>query len=102
MPLREKELRKLFLMRKIINFYILNRNKMEQFNLKRYLKNPNEIVVTRSGANVRIVCTNRKSKDPRHIVALIDNIDCEEMFAYTKYGKIIPNVNSSYDLFFKN
>lgn len=31
---------------------------MEQFNLKKYLKNPNRKIVTRDGRSMRIVCTD--------------------------------------------
>ena len=38
----------------------INNNKMKQFSLKEYLKNPNQKVVTRNGEKVRIICTDRK------------------------------------------
>lgn len=37
-------------------------NKMKQFSLKEYLKNPNQRVVTIGGEEVRIICTDRKTK----------------------------------------
>lgn len=35
-------------------------NKMKQFSLKEYLKNPNQRVVIIDGEEVRIICTDRK------------------------------------------
>ena len=35
---------------------------MEQFNLEKYLENPNRKIVTCDGKSVRIVCTDRKFK----------------------------------------
>lgn len=50
---------------------------MEQFNLKKYLKNPNRKIVTRDGKDVRIICTDKK-----------------------EYGKISETINCIDDLFF--
>lgn len=35
---------------------------MKQFNLEEYLKNPKRKVVTRDGRDVRVICTDRKTK----------------------------------------
>ena len=50
---------------------------MKQFNLKEYLENPKEEVVTREGDPVRIICTDKKwdtecSHSGCSIVALVD------------------------------
>lgn len=44
---------------------------MREFNLQKYLENPNQKVVTRAGRNVRIVCTNRRGLNVKPIAALI-------------------------------
>lgn len=44
---------------------------MEQFNLQKYLENPNRAIVTRDGKNVRIICTNKSGLSAKPIVALI-------------------------------
>ena len=47
---------------------------MEQFNLEKYLENPNRKITTRYGdREVRIICTDRKGKRP--IVALMVDMD---------------------------
>ena len=53
---------------------------MKQFNLEEYLANPSKKVVTRDGRSVRIVCTDRKSKNNRPIIALIEDFGGEENF----------------------
>lgn len=78
---------------------------MKQFNLEEYLINPNKKVITRSGNEVRIVCTDRNVeyygvKYP--ILALVkypnDN-NREGVIVLTKEGKAY-NFNSDADLFF--
>ena len=78
---------------------------MKQFNLEEYLKNPSKKVITRSGNEVRIVCTDRNAeyygvKYP--ILALVkypnDN-NREGVIVLTKEGKAY-NFNSDADLFF--
>ena len=78
---------------------------MKQFNLDEYLKNPSKKVITRSGNEVRIVCTDRNAeyygvKYP--ILALVkypnDN-NREGVIVLTKEGKAY-NFNSDADLFF--
>lgn len=74
---------------------------MRQFNLEEYLANPNKKVITRSGNEVRIVCTNRKSENCP-IVALIQDStdDFEDAHYYTIYGKWVIGGDDSMDLFF--
>ena len=74
---------------------------MKQFDLKEYLANPSRKVVTRSGRNVRIICTDKKGYD-YPIVALIENKleGFEGVLYYTKNGEYIANESSMNDLFF--
>lgn len=74
---------------------------MKQFDLKEYLANPSRKVVTRSGRNVRIICTDKKGYDCP-IVALIENKleGYEGVLYYTKDGKIDNKDSSNADLFF--
>lgn len=74
---------------------------MRQFNLEEYLANPNKKVITRSGNEARIVCTNRKSENCP-IVALIQDStdDFEDAHYYTIYGKWVIGGDDSMDLFF--
>ena len=74
---------------------------MEQFSLEEYLKNPSRKVVTRSGRNVRIICTDKKGYD-YPIVALIENKleGFESVLYYTKDGEYTANESSMIDLFF--
>ena len=74
---------------------------MKQFDLKEYLANPSRKVVTRSGRNVRIICTDKKGYD-YPIVALIENKleGYEGVLYYTKDGKIDNNDSNNADLFF--
>ena len=72
---------------------------MKQFNLEEYLKNPSRKVVTRDGRSVRIVCTDRKSKQDFPIIALIEGFDGDEDFlSYPRDGKL-PGCKNI-DLFF--
>lgn len=57
--------------------------KMEQFSLKKYLKNPDRKVVTRDGRDVRIICTDRKGKCPIVGLAKADD-DSENLFQLEK------------------
>lgn len=76
---------------------------MKRFNLDEYLKNPERKVITGTGRNVRIVCTDRRNtKCP--IVALIEDEDKdnpEEVRTFTKDGNwSITGDETPIDLFF--
>ena len=61
---------------------------MKQFNLEEYLKNPKKRVVTKDGRSVRIICTDRKSKNDYPIIALVEGFEVEEdFFCYPRDGK---------------
>ena len=74
---------------------------MKPFNLEEYLKNPEKKVVTKSGLNVRIICTDRKDLN-YSIVALIENqfTKGESVLYYTKEGKIFTDSLNDADLVF--
>ena len=74
---------------------------MEQFNLDKYLKNPNCKVVTRDGKSVRIVCTNRLGEN-YPVIALVNNENSEICCSYTTFGKLYTDKNRDceLDLFF--
>ena len=74
---------------------------MEQFNLDKYLKNPNRKVVTRDGRSVRIIWTNRLDKS-FPVIAHVNNEDFEICFSYTTFGKSYIDQDKDYklDLFF--
>lgn len=69
---------------------------MEQFSLEKYLENPSRKVVTRSGHNVRILCTDQRGNMP--IVAIIEfeTLDGVQMF----YSDGKNESHREYDLFF--
>lgn len=69
---------------------------MEQFNLEKYLENPSRKIVTRSGHNVRILCTDQRGNMP--IVALVEfeTLDGVQLFYHD--GK--NESHREYDLFF--
>ena len=73
---------------------------MKQFSLEEYLANPAKKVVTRSGKDVRILCTDAKGDFP--IIALIDELtdNCIYHSVYTKDGIHKTNIIDSKDLFF--
>lgn len=73
---------------------------MKEFNLEEFKKDPSRQVVTRRGKTVRIICTDRKGKQP--IVALIV-IDREEFaYYYNKNGFLSSKQKESdFDLFFE-
>ena len=72
---------------------------MKQFNLEEYLANPSKKVITRDGRKVRIICTDRKSKNDYPIIALVEGFEGEEdFFCYPRDGKW-PSCESI-DLFF--
>jgi hypothetical protein len=69
---------------------------MEQFSLEKYLENSSRKVVTRSGHNVRILCTDQRGNMP--IVALVEfeTLDGVQLFYHD--GK--NESHREYDLFF--
>ena len=73
---------------------------MRQFDLDKYLKNPNRKVVTRDGKSVRIVCTDMIGTPyPILAVCRVDTThDCD--YSYTLNGKHNLDVDSRLDLFF--
>ena len=72
---------------------------MKQFNLDEYLKNPSKKVVTRDGRSVRIVCTDRFSKDYT-VLALVMTDNQEDVYSYTENGQYLRNRINNMDLFF--
>ena len=74
---------------------------MKPFNFEEYLKNPSKKMVTRSGYNARIICTDRKDAD-YPIIALVsrESIEKESTLYYTKEGRFYVNGLSESDLFF--
>lgn len=75
-------------------------NNYKHFDLEEYQKNPNRKVITRSGRNVRIICTDKR-KDDYPILALcsMDN-GSEHCYSYLPNGKRYLIEDSSVDLFF--
>ena len=71
---------------------------MKQFNLEEYLKNPSRKVVTRSGKNARIICTD--AKNVYSVVALIAEDKSERVETYLKDGRYNEGRQSYDDLFF--
>lgn len=72
---------------------------MKQFSLKACIERPYRKIMTRNGRNVRIICTNRLDEN-YPIIALLSNKDSEDLFSYTKDGKLYKNQNDDRDLFF--
>ena len=74
---------------------------LKPFKLEEYLANPSKKIVTRSGKDVRILCTDAKGDFP--IIALIDELtdNCIYHSVYTKEGHVKPyDIPTRYDLFF--
>ena len=69
---------------------------MEQFSLEKYLENPSRKVVTRSGHNVRILCTDQRGNMP--IVALVEFETLDGVQIFYSDGK--NESHREYDLFF--
>lgn len=69
---------------------------MKQFSLDKYLKNPNQKVVTRDGRNVKIHCTNYYSNQP--IIAEVEGVDYSISFYLN--GRFLSTEESMNDLFF--
>ena len=76
---------------------------MKQFSLEEYLKNPSQKIVTRDGREVRIICTDFKSKMNKSVIGLIKEIDNEDhVYYFTEKGRynLPENEKSFKDLFF--
>ena len=77
---------------------------MKEFNLDEYLKNPSQKVVTRDGREVRIICTDFRSKMNKPIIALIkeDKDGNENAFNFKENGRwhLPENKENLMDLFF--
>ena len=73
---------------------------MKPFSLEEYLKNPNRKVVTRDGRPVRIICTDRKGKQP--VLALHQSGICETESILSFYANGVFEIGreSNLDLFF--
>lgn len=73
---------------------------MRQFDLDKYLKNPNRKIVTRDGRSVRIVCTDMIGTS--YSVLAICRIDPthDSCYSYTTTGKLHIGEDSRLDLFF--
>lgn len=69
---------------------------MEQFNLDTWLKDKSRKVVTRSGHNVRILCTDQRGNMP--IVALVEFETLDGVQIFYSDGK--NESHREYDLFF--
>ena len=73
---------------------------MKPFNLEEYLKNPSKKVVTRDGRDVRIICTDAKSKKYQ-VVALVKKKGGHEVLVtFDTSGKYRSEYNRCLDLFF--
>lgn len=60
---------------------------MKPFSLEEYLKNPSRKVVTGSGKDVRIICTDAKSGVFRPIITLVEEPNgIERIVTYTNEG----------------
>lgn len=75
---------------------------MKQFNLEEYLKNPSRKVVTGSGKNVRIICTDAKCSAFHPIITLVEEPNGNEsIVTYTNEGHYYSSEPSKVnDLFF--
>ena len=73
---------------------------MKEFNLDEYLKNPSQKIVTRDGREVRIICTDMKSR--YKIVGLVydKKDDTESVEIFQENGTLFNHMTSNYDLFF--
>ena len=70
---------------------------MKPFSLEEYLKNPKRKIVTRSGKDVRIICTDFNN-EIYPIVGEIPNMIIPVIF--TKEGRVYERTTSMDDLFF--
>ena len=69
---------------------------MTEFNLQKYIENPTRKVCTRSGHNVRIICTDQRGDMP--IVALVEFETLDGVHIFYPDGK--EESRKEYDLFF--
>ena len=60
---------------------------MKPFNLDEYLKNPSKKVITRTGKNARIRCTDVKNELLYPVLALVEIGDYESPILYTANGE---------------
>ena len=81
------------------NQVYINKSDMRKFNLREYLENPNQKIVTRNGRQARIICTNRKGGLP--IVVMIDEGETEQAYYLRESGRVHPEVDRENDLFFE-
>lgn len=72
---------------------------MKPFNLDEYFKNPSKKVITRSGKNARIRCTDVKN-ELYPVLALVEIGDYESPTLYTADGEFILGQERDFDLFF--
>lgn len=75
---------------------------MKQFSLDEYLKNPQRKIITREGASVRIICTDKvcnKKVSQKPVIALVDFGDREIVYPYSSDG-VSSSSLSELDLFF--
>ena len=72
---------------------------MKPFNLDEYLKNPSKKVITRTGKNARIRCTDVK-RELYPVLALVEIGDYESPALYTADGEFILGQERDFDLFF--
>lgn len=70
---------------------------MKEFNLE--LVKQGKRVVTRGGHEVRIICTDFKSKSNTPILILLKDNEEETIHFYTLKGKVFDNKESAFDLF---
>lgn len=72
---------------------------MKQFNLQKYLENPDRKIVTRDGCKARVICTNRNS-ERYPVVALVQRGINENTYCYTRDGLCLGDIRALNDLFF--
>lgn len=72
---------------------------MKPFNLDEYLKNPSKKVITRTGKNAHIRCTDVKN-ELYPVLALVEIGDHESPTLYTADGEFILGQERDFDLFF--
>ena len=74
---------------------------MKKFNLDEYLQNPTRKVVTGTGHNVRIICTDRRNSGCPIVVLIEDEDRPDEVRTYTKNGDwSVAGDETPFNLFF--